>query len=368
MSQKKGNHAIIIAIICVLVALIALGTTLFFIFDPLHLFNESIDADPPSTTEVEKVYNEDKTIQNQVMDQFQYVNTDNVKGPDLTNITIGDVKQNESGNKDIYCDTSATARFSNNDIDATANLTMRMAYDKNAGEWKAGEISVNSPSAEPLGPPDIKMIEDNIFTILRAYDSAGALTFSGATVSSDAQVDKNGGVAAFTLTKTDEATGETKTCTLNTNIDWNNSNGWNVRIDSAEGLEEADQPQEGPAENNGEGNGTDSTNNPTDSSSSSSGGNNNSSGNSNNPTMLLECWSGDLVQVPGVIEFDGPHILLHTDHVIKVVFNGQTFITTYFELTGNGGWYRGEHTTVVGEISLTGSLAKAPLVINVDYE
>ena len=83
--------------------------------------------------------------------------------------------------------------------------------------------------------------------------------------------------------------------------------------------------------------------------------------------MLLVCYSGDLVQVPGVIEFEGSHILLRTDHVIRVELDNRVFITTYFELTGNGGWYRGEHTTVIGEISATGSLGKAPLVINVDY-
>ncbi len=84
--------------------------------------------------------------------------------------------------------------------------------------------------------------------------------------------------------------------------------------------------------------------------------------------MLLECWTGDLVRVPGTIQVQpNGSVLLRTDDVIRVVFNNMTYITTYFEIMGSGSFVNGQHVIVDGAISATGSNPIAPLVINLNY-
>ena len=85
--------------------------------------------------------------------------------------------------------------------------------------------------------------------------------------------------------------------------------------------------------------------------------------------MLLNCSTGDLVEVPGVIEYRDNRVLLRSDYTIRVVLDGRTYITNYFELTANTFVVtNGAHVSVIGEISATGTLPQAPLMISLDYE
>lgn len=369
MSSKRGNTALIVGLILAIVAILALAGAAFFFLDPLKLFDNSIQVDSPSQNAVESAYKDSADeIKTQITEPFQYVNLDNLSDPKFSSISVGEVKYTDN-NTEAHCDTSAVAKVQNDSIAAECSLTMQMDYDKEKGEWKAQSVRIGDPEAVPMGPPDMDKITEGIFTILRAYDSAAALTFSGSEVTSESALSNDGGTAKFVFTKTDEATGEPKTCSITTSIDWSKQKGWQVTVDSSEGIKEDEtQNQEAPAEE------TPQQPQASGDGSSSSGGGSSSSGSSssggssaNNPKWQLVCYSGDLVQVPGVIEFDGSSILLKTNDLIKVVYNGQVFLTNYFELTGNGGWYRGEQTTVIGEISAGASSSKAQLVINVDY-
>lgn len=362
---KHTSKLLIVGIIILVLALISLAVAMLFVFKPFGLFEEEVNAEAPNVGQVEEMF-KSSDFEKNMLSGFQFVNTENMQDPKLKSTKVGEVKRNDA-NKEIYCEASTDAEVANDSISASTTLSMRLTYDKDSSSWKDGGVQTGNISATPEGPADIAAIQESIPSLLRSYDSSVAAQFSGSEITSDSQLTKDGGTASFVLTKAAEGEGEAKTCTVNTEVKWNDSRGWQVTITSVDGIEEQpeeppeEQPApEEPAQNN------EPAQQP--SSGGSSGGNGGNGGNSGSqPTMLLVCYSGDLVQVPGVIEFEGSHILLRTDHVIRVEFDNRVFITTYFELTGNGGWYRGEHTTVIGEISATGSLGKAPLVINVDY-
>lgn len=361
--QKHTNKLLIVGIIILALALISLAVAMLFVFKPFGLFEEEVNASAPSISEVETMFTE-SSFEEDMLKSFKYVNTEDMEDPSFKNTKVGEVMRSEAGNKDIYCEASSDVELRNNSITATTSLTMRMTYDKNSSTWKSSGVQTGNISGTPEGPADVAAIQNDILSLLRSYDSSVAAQFAGSEITNTSSLTKDGGQASFTLTKAGENGEEAKTCTVNTNVSWDDSRGWKVEITSVDGLEEQAAPQEEapaeePAPTTDQSSGTQ-----TPSSSGGSGGGGSSSG---QPTMLLVCYSGDLVQVPGVIEFEDSHVLLKTDHVIRVEFDNRVFITTYFELTGNGNWYRGEHTTVIGEISATGSLDKAPLVINVDY-
>lgn len=362
--QKPTSKLLIAGIIVLVLALIALAVAMIFVFKPFGLFEEEVNATAPTIGEVEALF-EEGDVEESMLSRFTYVNTEDLEPLVLKNTKVGEVNRNNSGNsKEIYCEATADAEVRNNSITATTTLTMRLVYDKDSGSWRSNGVQTGNVTGTPEGPADITAIEKNIPALLRSYDSAVAADFSNSEIASEANLTKEGGTASFVLTKPAEGDGEAKTCTVNTEVTWNDSRGWQVDITSIDGLDSTDQVPDEPAPEEPT---------PADSGANSSGStqppasSGSSGGSSGQPTMLLVCYSGDLVQVPGVIEFEGSRILLKTDHVIRVEFDNRVYITTYFELTGNGGWYRGQHTTVIGEISASGALGKAPLVINVDY-
>ncbi len=362
--KKHTSKLLIAGIIILVLALISLAVAMLFVFKPFGLFEEEVNAQAPSVSQVETMF-EESDFEGDMLDSFQFVNTEDMQDPTFKNTKVGEVTRNQGGNKEITCEATSDVELRNNSISASTTLTMRMTYDKDSSTWKSTQVQTGNVKGTPEGPADIEAIKNNILSLLRSYDSSIASQFADSEVSSDSQLTKDGGTAAFLLTKTDNATGESKTCTVNTEVEWSDTRGWQVSITSIDGIEEPPAAEEPPAEEQpSEGSGSQGSG----SSQTSPSGSGSSGSSGSQPTMLLVCYSGDLVQVPGVIEFEGSHILLRTDHVIRVEFDNRVFITTYFELTGNGGWYRGEHTTVIGEISATGSLGKAPLVINVDYD
>lgn len=364
--KKRSSKLLIAGIIILILALVALAVAMLFVFKPFGLFEEEITAEAPSIGQVENMIKA-SDFEEKMLGHFQFVNTEGIQDPTFKNTKVGQVTRSNTGNKDITCEATSDVELHNNSITATTTLTMQMTYDKGSSAWKAGDVQTGNVTGKPEGPADIEAIQKDILSLLRSYDSSIAAQFANSEITNESALTKDGGTAAFTLTKTDATSGETKTCTVNTELEWNDSRGWQVKIASVDGLEAPEEPTEEPsgeqpADDSG------SQNNGSAQTPSTGGGSGGSGSSSGQPTMLLVCYSGDLVQVPGVIEFDGSRVLLKTDHIIRVEFDNRVYITTYFELTGNGGWHRGEHTTVIGEISATGSLAKAPLVINVDYD
>ncbi len=374
--KKKKNSLLIAGIIILIIALIALVVALLFVFKPFGLFEDPLNVDPPTTEQVMAAFSKEE-VEKGILSRFQYVDTEDMDEPVFSNTTVGNLAQNETGNKDVYCDATTDVVYQNDSLSAQTTLTTKFTYNKSTGEWVDSGVRPGDVKSEPLAGPDMEAIQENIISMLKSYDPSLGAKFSDSDVSTEASVGKDGGDAAFVLT-TKAAEGETaQSCTVNTNIKWSESRGWVVEIKSIDGLPEepsAEQPSASSSSSSSSSSSASSSAStvtpPPSSSAGSSGGGSGSggSGNTGQPTMLLRCWSGDLVQVPGVIQFEGSHILLRTDDVIRVEFDNRVYITTYFELAGTANWVNGQHVTVIGEISASGTLGKAPLMINLNYD
>lgn len=281
------------------------------VLDPLGMFNGISNVEKPTEQEVEQVFSSADDIDEQVLSNFNYVVTEDLEETTFESISVGEVQQNES-TKQIYSDATAQAKFKNEYIEAVAQLSVRMVYNKDNSTWSGEQVQVGDAKGEPLGPPDMEAIEGNIMNILRTYDSDLASTFADSEIKVDAAVSEAGGDAVFTLTKPQEGA-DPLNCTVNLKISWSDTRGWLVNIESVEGYEKPNENPQPPAENTAEPANNTTTEPPatnTQPNNPSSGGTSqggSSGSNSNNPTMLLVCYSGDLVQVPGVIEFDTDH-------------------------------------------------------------
>lgn len=368
--RQQGGHSNLlrVGIIAAIVGILLLAVTLILVvFKPFGLFEEKLQVDRPSTTAVEEAF-DDATIPEPDLSTFAYVDDSDLKLGKITGYKAGEVQYSKSnGSTEAFCEATAEAEYTNDSLSVNQPLTMRMDYDKQSSEWKAGSVREGTVSAKPEGPADIDAITENFMNILKTYDAKVAEMYSGAQTTATSNLTAKGGTAVFTTTKTEGES--TKTCTANTDITWDDTSGWNVKITSLTGdvevpaTEEPASGTEKPAET--------VTPEPVQPSGSSSSGT--SSGGSSNPgdgaTMGLVCFTGELVEVSGTIHFDNSGaILLKTDGRYRVILDGRTYVTDYFELGASAGSYHnGQHVTIVGEISYRGAVSNAPIFINTNY-
>lgn len=355
--KKPGSKLLVIGIILCVIALAALAVILALVF--LRPFSSADAPEPPQISEVESVF-EDATIEPPKLDGYLYIKTDGLTNPALSEYKTGNVTEDNQAKGSFSCNGEAKATFQNDYVKAIVPLTVRMTHAAESTSWVPGGVDEGTPEVTPTGPADLEAMQANIQNILLSYNKDVAAQFVDCEVRPEASLNTQGGTVVFNLSKTTSE--ETKTCSVNTNVTWGNQ-GWNVDVSNITGLDEAAGSSE-PAE-------PEETEEPANESSNNN--NNNASNEDNNstnlnPTMLLECWSGDLVRIPGTIQIQqNGSVLLRTDDVIKVVFDGRTYITTYFEITGSGTWQNGQHVIIDGAISATGTNPVAPLVINTNY-
>lgn len=357
--KKPGSKLLIIGIILCTIALVALAAILYLVL--ARPFSSVNAPEPPQLSEVESAFG-GATIPAPDLNGFLYIKTEGLTDPALSDFKTGNVMEDASARGTFTCNGEAKATFQNDYVKAVVPLTVKMTHAADSTSWVPGGVDPGTPEVSPTGPADLEAMQANIQNILKGADQEVANQFVDCEVRPEASLNAQGGTVVFNLTKT--VGEETKTCAVNTNVTWGNQ-GWNVEVTGITGLEE-----EPPAEESSES--EESTEEEPPSQSEQSGNSNN--GNSNNgstdlrPTMLLECWTGDLVRVPGTIQVQSNgSILLRTDDVIRVVFNNMTYITTYFEITGSGSFQNGQHVIVDGAISATGTNPIAPLVINLNW-
>ncbi len=360
---KNGNNTALVVgvVICVIVAILVVGIVAIMYFRP-DIFFGAANYEKPTTSAVKEAF-EDATIPEPDLSNYMYIGNEDLDEAELSDFEAGEVTI--SSNMPT-CIVSARAKYENTSVKVEETLNIRMEHPKDAESWSvAGAPTQGDLHVTPLGPADFKQIKDNFFNILREYDSDVAAQFVNAEIQVEANLNINGGTAVFTLKKPVEGSEEVKECTVNTEISWSDSKGWDVKITSIDGLEEPGDGEQAPAE--GDANAPQETPGGADSSGGTSQG-----GSSGNPTMELEAWSGDLVQVPGTVRFSNGHILLQADYVIRVIFDGRVYITSWFELGAGGSSVttltNGAHILATGEMSATGTLPQAPLVINLDYD
>lgn len=356
--KKPGSKLLVIGIILCVIALLALAAILFVVFAKPF---SSVDApEPPKVSDVETVFKDSK-IEPPDLNGYMYIKTEGLSNPELSDFKTGNVTEDAAAKGTFNCNGEAKAAFQNDFVNAIVPLTVKMTHASESTSWVPGGIDEGAPDVSPTGPADVEAMQGNIQNILKGYDQEIANQFVNCEVKPEASLNTQGGTVAFNLSKANGD--EVKTCAVNADVTWGD-NGWNVKVTGVTGLEPP--AEEAPAEPAPEE--TQEPAPPADTSNNDQASSNNSGSTELRPTMLLECWTGDLVRVPGTIQVQpNGSVLLRTDDVIRVVFNNMTYITTYFEIMGSGSFVNGQHVIVDGAISATGSNPIAPLVINLNY-
>ncbi len=359
--QKKSAPKLLVVsmILCVLALAVLAGILIFVL---MRGQDATPAPAPPQISEVESAFTSTK-IDPPTLSGYMYISTEGFTDAKLSQYSVGSVTEDPSAKGTFTCEGKAEAEFENEYVEAIIPLTIRLTHAAESTSWVPGGVEKGKPQVIPVSPPDMEAIQANLQNILKDYNQEVANQFVGADVQPEASLNTQGGTIAFHLSKAEGD--QVKSCTVNANVSWGDS-GWQVKVTEVTGLDqpaEEEQPAEQPS--------SDEAIEPTPDDSASdpdSGGSNNSGFSELRPTMLLECWSGDLVRVPGTIQVQqNGSVLLRTDDVILVRFNGRDYITTYFEITGSGTWQNGQHVILDGAISATGSNPVAPLVINTSY-
>lgn len=364
--QAQGHSTLLrVGIFAAIIAALVLAITLILvIFKPFGLFDDKLEVDRPSVSQVEEAF-ERANLPEPDLSEFAYVNDEDLKQTKLTDFQAGAVQYSKSnGTTEAYCDTTADVEYENDYVTVKQTLTMRMDYDKGSEEWVSGSVRGGTLSATPEGPADIEEITRNFLSILRAYDPDIAAMYAGGKTTATSNISKKGGTAEFTTSKTEGE--ETKTCVAHADITWSDTSGWKVDITSISGdidipvqeetkQEQPAQPEETPSQQPGDQQPATGTSTP---------------GNSGDgASMILICYTGELVEITGTIQFDNSGaILLKTDAKYRVILDGNTYVVDYFEIGARaGGYVNGQRVAVIGEISYRGSIASAPLFINANY-
>lgn len=365
--QPDGHSNLLrVGIISAIIAALALIVSLVLvIFKPFGLFEEHLQVDRPSTVEVEDAF-EDANLPEPDLSSFAYVDDADLKRTSLSGFKAGEVQYSKSsGSTEAYCEATADAKYENDSVSVEQTLTMRMDYDKGSQSWKGGTARTGSVSATPEGPADIDAITENFPNLLKTYDPTIGSMYVGGTTTATSTLTAKGGTAVFTTTKTDGDT--TRTCTANAEITWSDTSGWNVNITSVTG--DIEPPAQNADASTGDTPGEAVTPEPVAPSNSSSNSASSGGGGGDGATMGLVCFTGELVEVSGTIQFDNSGaILLKTNGRYRVILDGRTYVVDYFEIGARaGGYHNGQQVTLIGEISYRGAIAQAPLFINVNY-
>lgn len=372
-NKKDGNKLLKVGIVVLVIAFLALVAVLLAMtFKPFGLFQDEV-VEPPSQADVEGAFKM-ADIQEPNISSFMYVNSSNLDGPEIENVKVGEVVQGTEAGSQVYCISNAAATFENDSVSVTSPISIRMNYNKEGKDWTPEKVQYtsNDPTVTPQSGPDMEKIEANFQTILETYDTGIATLLQNAKLTVDSDVSKNGGTITFHATKDATEANPAINCTVNTTAQWDKQRGWAIKVTSVEGLDDGSQQSEPPAEQApAQAEAAEETTQAPPSNSTPSGGGSGggSSSSGPTPTMQLVCFTGELVEVPGTIQFlNSGQIILRCDAVIRVVLDGRIYITTAFELIpGESSYRNGEHRTIIGEISLNGSIPSAPLAINENW-
>ncbi len=356
---KKHNGLLVVGIIVCVIAAAVLAFAIYYLTN--HADEPKVDA--PSSAVVEEAFAQ-ANISSPALDSYSYIDTEGLDDPEISSVQVGEVTSNGTGDaQKISCSTTAQATFQNDSVRVEQTVQMPFTYNKSSSTWEAGKPSAQSSSehVSPTGPVDIEALQEALPELLKAHDENVAAQYEGAEIAATADVTVNGGEITFALSKAD-ANGANMQTDVNVSVVWDNSKGWVPTINWV-GQPPADESGEGEGEGEGDQNSSSSA------STEANGGNGNAQNPPSDGEMLLNCSTGDLVEVPGVIEYRDNRVLLRSDYTIRVVLDGRTYITNYFELTANTFVVtNGAHVSVIGEISATGTLPQAPLMISLDYE
>lgn len=348
---KKRNGLLIFGIVVCLLAAIALVAALIYVATRGQ--NEPLNVEAPSSATMQAAF-DSANINPTGLSDYAYIDTTDFGRPELSDIRAGSVTYG-SDRQSATCEATARAKWENDSVSVEQTVQLPFTYSTVSQDWQAGRASAQSDGGKvtPVGPPDIEKIQEALPDLLKEYDAEIAKQFANPDIAASGDLDKTGGEITFALDQAGANESDPHTQTdVNVGVVWEDGKGWKATINWVGEIQGGAQPAEG--EGGGQNQG---------------GGGQGGNGGSGDAQMLLTCSTGDLVEVPGVIEYRDNRVLLRSDYTIRVVLDGRSYVAKYFELTANTFVVtNGAHVSVVGEISATGTLQQAPLMINLDYE
>lgn len=331
--KKGGNKLLIVGIIVCVLAVAALVCTLLFVMNkPAESTPQRSEANVPSNSQIIEAL-EDANLKPPDISSYKYISTEDITGPEFTEI------QTEQGSSSNVCNVSAKSVFKNSYVIIEQPVALRFTQKDN--EWISGTVTTSPSDVIPAGAPDIQALIKDLPDMLAEYDKTVADQFKNCDIVADSKdLTAKGGTAKFTLEKSEN--GAVKKCDVTMKLEWKSDTGWSPQIESIGNITTSDnQNQGGSAEE------------PSDEPEA--------------PDALLQCNSGDLVQIPGIIDYVSDRFLLRADNYIRVEIDGKVFNSRYFELQSNTMQFTvGSHVEITGAISETGVLRQAPLVLNLD--
>lgn len=333
-AKKGGNKLLVVGIIVCILAVAALVCAVIFVMNQPagngSTQQEALNA--PSNSQITKAL-EDADLKAPDISSFKYVSTDDLTGPTFQDI------ETAQGNSSNVCNVTANAMFKNASVMIQQPVAVRFTQKDN--DWVAGSVTTSPADITPASGPDMEALTKDMPELLKKYDENLAAQFTDSDIVADSKgLTAQGGTVKFTLEKNENGT--VKKCDADVKVSWKNDSGWDAQIDSVSDVTTTsnNQNSEEPA-----------------------GGNDDPG----QPDALLQCTSGDLVQIPGIIDYVNDRFLLRADNYIRVEMDGKVFNVHYFELQSNTMQFTvGSHVEITGVISETGALRQAPLVITLN--
>ena len=361
-SKKRNGLLIFGIIVCILAAIVLVVALVYVTFRQQQ--PEPLNVNAPSTATVQAAFDSaDITPSN--LSSYAYIDTEGLDDPELTDVKAGNVNYGE-GRQSATCEATAKAKWENDSVSVEQTVQLPFTYNTSTNTWDPGRPNAQSAGEKvtPVGPADLEKVQAALPNLLRDYDADIASQFPNPEVAATADLDKEGGEITFAIDQAGQNEADQHTQTdVNVGLVWQDGKGWVATINWVGEILGGTQPAEGEGDGDGvqtpEGGASENAN----------GGTATDGGSTDGAQMLLTCTTGDLVEVPGIIEYRDNRVLLRSDYTIRVMLDGRTYIARYFELTANTFVVtNGAHVSVVGEISATGTLEQAPLMINLDYE
>ncbi len=357
---KKRNGLLVFGIIVCILAAIVLVVALVYV--NLRQQTEPLNVNAPSTATIQAAFDSsDLTPAN--LSSYSYIDTEGLDDPELTDVKAGSVNYGE-GRQSATCDATAKAKWENDSVSVEQTVQVPFTYNTSTNTWDVGRATAQSAGEKvaPTGPADLEKVQAALPSLLSDYDPEIASLFPDPEVVATADLDKDGGQITFAVDQAGENEEDQHTQTdVTVGLVWEDGKGWAATILGVGEIQGPAQPAEGDDANAAAGAEGGAEGNTAQSGATTDGG--------DGAQMLLRRFTGELVEVPGIIEYRDNRVLLRSDYTIRVILDGRTYLAQYFELTANTFVVtNGAHVSVVGEISATGALEQAPLMIDLDYE
>ena len=311
--ENKGRKvAIAIAGAIAVIALAIVG-----VLSVLGTFDSTAEKAQRVSLTTERVEGDLKNAQVTLPDlsAYKYVSTANLIGPRYDEVIIGDVEEVGGEGDAVMRTVTTTATYKNKSIVVSIPLSIPYLYSPSEETWQMGEILQEEAVVTPAAAPSASTIMADINAIMETVEPGFTARYEGAQTNTVSDLTEEGGTITATLLKVDGRT--TYTCELSLTVTWSETEGWMVEPKLLSEDESYDEP----------------------------------------PAMMLECSSGDTVQIGGTVRTSdtSARLVLQLDQELELRIDGESHDITELSLSVNldddGASLIGKHVSVIGTIT-----------------